>query len=331
MTNAAVSVTLVVAMRNEEASIEGCLHSIEVQDYDHARLEVIVADGESTDRSREIAGQFVERHVNWRLIDNPRRIQAVAWNAGIEMASGDVVGIVSGHSELAPDYVRQAVATLGRTGAAMVGGPVTAVADGPVAEAIGAAISSPFGVGGARHHYATTETETDTVFMALAPQSIYRAFGFDEEMVRNQDDELSYRVIDAGHTIICNPAIQSRYHVRSSIGSFARQYWAYGFWKVRVLAKHPRRAKPRHLLPSLAVGGFAVMAPLAIRSTRARLLLASVLVPYAVVDGVLALRHGRRQGARSGVALAIAFPTMHASYGTGFAAGVWDALRKRLP
>jgi succinoglycan biosynthesis protein ExoA len=327
----APKVTLVVAMRNEEASIRACLESIERQQYAAGDLEVFVVDGDSSDRSREVARAIVSRHSTWSLLHNPRRIQAVAWNMGIERASGDVVGIVSGHAELAEDYVGVAVETLRRTGAAMVGGPVTALAEGPVAVAIGAAISSRFGVGGARHHYVTTESETDTVFMALAPGQIYRAFRFDEQMVRNQDDELSYRVIDAGHTIICNPAIRSRYLVRSSIGSLARQYWAYGFWKVRVLAKHPRRAKPRHLLPSLAVGGFAVMSPLAIRSTRARLLLASVLVPYAVVDGVLAIRHGRRQGARSGVALAIAFPTMHASYGTGFAAGLWDALRKRLP
>lgn len=317
-------------MRNEQASIGACLRSIEAQDYDGTLLEVIVVDGESTDRSCDIAGRIVERHPTWRLVDNPRRIQAVAWNMGIQMASGDVIGIVSGHAELAPDYVRQAVETLGRTGAAMVGGLVTPLAHGPVPEAIGAAISSPFGVGGARHHYATTETETDTVFMALAPRSIYRAFNFDEEMVRNQDDELSYRVIDAGHTIVCNPVIRSRYHVRSSIGALARQYWAYGFWKVRVLAKHPRRAKPRHMLPILAVGGFAVLAPLAIRHAPTRSLLALAVVPYVVVDGALAIHHGFRYGRLSGLALAVAFPTMHASYGAGFAAGLWDALRRRM-
>lgn len=322
-------VTLVVAMRNEEASIEACLRSIGGQDYDPARLEVLVVDGASSDRSAEVAAGIVTGHSTWRLVDNPRRIQAVAWNMGIEMASGAVIGIVSGHAELAPDYVRQAVETLGRTGAALVGGPVTPLADGPMPEAIGAAISSPFGVGGARHHYAETETETDTVFMALGPRWLYRAFRFDEEMVRNQDDELSYRVIDAGYRIICNPAIRSHYRVRSSIGGLSRQYWAYGFWKVRVLNKHPRRAKPRHLLPSLAVASLAVVLPLAGKSPHARKVIVFGALPYAALDVALAVGHGRRHGGRSGLALAIAFPTMHASYGAGFLWGVWDALWRR--
>ncbi len=324
-------VTLVVAARNEEENIDACLRSIEAQDYDPARLEVIVADGESTDRTRELASVYVQRHDGWHLVDNHRRIQAVAWNRGIEMASGDVIGIVSGHAELAPDYVRQAVETLERTGAAMVGGPVTTVADGPVSAAIAAAMASPFGVGGARHHYLTVEAETDTVFMGVASQATYRAFPFDETMVRNQDDELSYRLIDAGHVIICNPAIRSRYRARSSIAGLARQYWAYGYWKVAVLARHPRRAKARHLLPALVVGGVAVMAPLALVSGRSRALLLLGAVPYLALDFTLAARHARRNGLASGKAMAIAFPTMHFSFGSGFLRGLWDRGRGGQP
>jgi len=322
-------VTLVVAMRNEEGSIEACLGSIEAQDYNPACLQVIVVDGESTDRSRDLAANIVARHPTWRLVDNPKRIQAAAWNLGIEMASGEVIGIVSGHAELAPDYVNAAVETLARTEAAMVGGPVTPLGTGPVPVAIGAALSSPFGVGGARHHYLDAEAQTDTVFMGLAPRGIFRAFRFDETMVRNQDDELSYRLIDAGHAIVCNPAIRSRYRVRPSIGALARQFWAYGYWKVAVLRRHPRRAKPRHLLPAMVVAGLAVLTPLALVSGRARTLLVLGSLPYLALDTALAARHARREGALSGIALAVIFPTMHGSYGAGFAKGLWDALGER--
>ncbi len=321
-------VTLVVAARNEEAHIEACLRSIEMQDYDPEQLEVIVVDGQSTDRTRERADAFVTRNAGWSLLDNPRRIQAVSWNLGIRRATGAVVGIVSGHAELAPDYARQAIETLARTGAAMVGGPVTALTDGPVSAAIGAAMASPFGVGGARHHYLTSEAQTDTVFMGVAAKETYRAFPFDEEMVRNQDDELSYRLIDAGHTIVCNPAIRSRYRVRSSIAALARQYWAYGYWKVAVLSRHPRRAKARHLLPALMVGGLAVIGPLSLVSGPARVLFLAGSLPYVAIDAALAARQATEQGAASGLALAIAFPTMHASYGAGFLRGAWDAWRR---
>jgi glycosyltransferase involved in cell wall biosynthesis len=322
-------VTLVVAARNEEANIEACLRSLEEQDYDAARLEVIAVDGDSSDRTRELAEAIVARHPGWRLLDNPRRIQAVAWNLGIQRASGDVVGIVSGHAELAPDYVRQAVETLERTGAAMVGGPVTALTDGPVSAAIGAAMASPFGVGGARHHYLTSEAQTDTVFMGVAATETYRAFSFDEEMVRNQDDELSYRLVDAGHAIVCNPAIRSRYRVRSSIGALARQYWSYGYWKVAVLGRHPRRAKARHVLPALVVCGLAVIGPLSLVSGWARAMLLAGSLPYVAIDAILATRQAREHGAASGLAMSVAFPTMHASYGAGFMRGLWDAWRRR--
>ncbi len=321
-------VTLVVAARNEEANIEACLRSLAEQDYEPSLLEVLVVDGESTDRTRERAAAIVADHPGWRLLDNPRRIQAVAWNLGIREASGEVVGIVSGHAELAPDYVSHAVETLRRTGAAMVGGPVTAMTDGPISAAIGAAMASPFGVGGARHHYLTTEAETDTVFMGVATSDTYRANPFDEEMVRNQDDELSYRLIDAGHVIVCNPAIRSRYRVRSSIAALARQYWSYGYWKVAVLARHPRRAKARHLLPALVVGGVAVIGPLSLVSGSARTLLLAGSLPYVAVDAALAARQAREHGAASGLAMSLAFPAMHVSYGAGFVRGLWDAWRR---
>ena len=321
-------VTLVVAARNEEANIDACLRSLAEQDYEPSLLEVLVVDGESTDRTRERAAAIVAEHPGWRLLDNPRRIQAVAWNLGIREATGEVVGIVSGHAELAPDYASRAVETLRRTGAAMVGGPVTAMADGPISAAIGAAMASPFGVGGARHHYLTAEAATDTVFMGVATNDTYRANPFDETMVRNQDDELSYRLIDAGHVIVCNPAIRSRYRVRSSITGLARQYWAYGYWKVAVLARHPRRAKARHLLPALVVGGLAVIGPLSLVSGSARLLLLAGSLPYVAVDAALATRQAREHGAASGLAMSLAFPTMHFSYGAGFVRGLWDAWRQ---
>src|SRR6185503_9343107 len=118
--------------------------------------------------------------------------------------------IVSAHSELAPDYVTTALATLERTGAQMVGGPMHAVSESRLGRAVAAATSSRFGVGGAAFHYAETEQDVDTVYMGLCPADVYRSLRFDEEMVRNQDDELSYRLLDQGGRIVCDPAIRSR-------------------------------------------------------------------------------------------------------------------------
>jgi len=202
------SVTLVVAMRNEVSNIERCLASLAAQDYPSDRLEVLVYDGGSTDGSADRAGRMLDGRPLAAVLANPRRIQSAAWNLGIAAASGDVVGILSGHAELAPGYVRAAVAALQRTGADMVGGPVRAIGDGLVAEAIAVATSTSFGAGGARFRLATQVEEVDTVYMGVARRPTYLRFPFDEEMVRDQDDELSYRLLDAGGRIVCDPAIQ---------------------------------------------------------------------------------------------------------------------------
>ena len=131
----------------------------------------------------------------------------------------------------------------------IVGGPVRAVADTPIGAAIAIATSTPYGVGGARHHYLTEPAYVDTVFMGVARRETWLRYPFNEEFVRNQDDELSYRLLDAGGRIVCDPAIESFYRSRSTLGSLWRQYFDYGCWKVRVLQAHPRQARVRHLVP----------------------------------------------------------------------------------
>ena len=268
----------------------------------------------------------------WAVMTNPRRVQAAAWNSGIAIATGDIVGIVSGHAVLAPDYVRRAAEAIEATGADMVGGPVNAVGGGPIGEAVSIAISTPFGVGGARHHYATERTEVDTVFMGLARRETYQRFPFDESMVRNQDDELSYRLLDAGGRIVCDPAIVSAYTSRATLEGLWTQYFDYGRWKVRVIQAHPRQVRVRHLVPIGLVGAFGVAGLAAVVSDAGRRLLALLLIVYVGAIVAATLRYGRGRAAGIMAALAAAYPTMHLSYGVGMLKGLWqfrDGWRRR--
>ena len=219
------------------------LESIFAQDYPADRLEVRVYDGDSTDRSRAIAEALCAGRPLATVSRNPRITQAAGWNLGIDEAQGDIIGIVSAHCELAPDYVSTAVETLERTGADMVGGLMRAVGEGDLGEAVAIATSTPFGVGNARFHFTDVEEEVDTVYMGLCRRETYRRLRFDEEMVRDQDDELSYRLLDEGGRIVCNPAIRSSYRNRSTFRSLWKQYYQYGFWKVRVMQKHPDQVR----------------------------------------------------------------------------------------
>ena len=323
-TQATPLVTLVVAMRNEAAYIERCLASIAAQNHPPGLLEVLIYDGESNDGSAALAEVYAAGREGWAVRSNPRRIQAAAWNAGIAAAHGEIVGIVSGHAELAPSYVSAAVGALERTGADMVGGPVHAIGDGVVGDAIAIATSTPFGVGGARHHYAVEAEDVDTVFMGLCRRETYVRFPFNETMVRNQDDELSYRLLDAGGRIVCDPAIRSVYRNRSSLTGLWRQYFDYGRWKVLVLRVHPGQVRPRHLMPVVLVTTLAAGAALAPMSRPARALLIAELGIYAAATGAAAARYGSARPRRTVALLAAVYPVLHFSYGTGMLRGFWQ-------
>ena len=129
-------VSLLVAMRNEAVHIEECIHSILNQDYPQEKLEVFIFDGQSDDDSRKIVEEVIAGKKNYRLLENPKRIQSVAWNLGVQLSRGDVISIVSGHSKLSPDYVSKAIETLQRTNADMVGGTVRATSSSYTGDAI---------------------------------------------------------------------------------------------------------------------------------------------------------------------------------------------------
>jgi glycosyltransferase involved in cell wall biosynthesis len=324
-------VTLVVAMRNEEAHIERCLQSLVDQDYPASRLEVIVADGLSTDGSAGIVGHFMREHPWIGLFSNPRVAQAAGWNEGIRRAKGEIVGIVSGHSELAPTYVSAAVETLLRTNAAMVGGPAHATSPTLLGSVIALAMSTPFGVGNARFRYLVTEAEVDTVYMGVCRRETYLRFPFDEEMIRDQDDELSYRLLDAGLRIVCNPAIQSTLVSRSDLVALARQYADYGYWKVLVITKHPRQTRVRHLVPAAFVAALVASASGAVTTPLARVVLGLIAGSYAAVNVAASIFFGRELGWRGVLIMPAAFATLHLSYGIGFIVGLGRLGRSRLP
>lgn len=321
-------VTLIVPVFNEARFVEACLRSITAQDYDGG-LEILVYDGGSTDTSRDLVSRIASTDPRVILLANPRRIQAAAWNQGIERASGDVIGIVSAHAELAPDYVRMAVETLERTGADMVGGPVRADADGAVGEAVALATSTPFGVGGARFHYTDVEEDVDTVFMGVCRAEVYRSLRFDEEMVRNQDDELSYRLLDRGGRIVCNPAIRSLYRNRATWKGVARQYYEYGFWKVVVMRKHPRQVRPRHLIPAALVGALGGSALLAVAWSPGRWAFATVLGSYVVANLGASIMTTRKELHRL-PAVSVVYATLHLAYGSGTLVGIAREAVRRI-
>jgi GT2 family glycosyltransferase len=315
-------------IRDEEHSIGRSLGSVLGQTYPPDRYEVIIADGMSTDRTRGIIDAVVEDRrragstPRVEVIDNPERIVPTALNRAIARARGDLVVCVGGHSELAPDYLAACVRVVEETGAEVVGGVVRAEGEGRQGVAIATALGSQFGVGSAAWHYAVRSRWADTVPYACLRRSVFdRIGGFDEELVRNQDDELNFRVVQSGGRIRLDPSVRATYFCRSTLRALWRQYFEYGVFKVRVIQKRGRPASWRHLAPPAltALVGSALVAAAASRRPRP---VAVVVVPYAVaclVAGAIAARRTDATATRVG----LAFATMHLSYGIGFHVGLW--------
>lgn len=315
-------VSVVIPMRNEAATIGSLLDGVLAQDYPASRLEVLVVDGDSSDDSAGAVAAYAARDPRVRLLHNPRRIVPTALNIAIRAARGSIVCRIDGHTRIAPDYVRVGVATLQRSGADNVGGPMHAVGGGWFGDAVAAATTSRFGIG-SYFHYGTEEREVDTVYLGMWPRHVFERVGlFDEELVRNQDDEFNYRLRKAGGRVLLTPAMRSWYQNRQSLTGLLRQYYQYGQWKVRVLQKHPRQMSWRHFVPPAFVAALAgltalsALAPLA--TTAAQALLAVYVAAVLIVAGRIAAR----RGIAAWLATALAFASIHLAWGTGFLNGL---------
>jgi glycosyltransferase involved in cell wall biosynthesis len=317
-------VSVIMPVRNEAAFIERSAGAVVAQDYPPERLELLIADGLSEDGTREIIGALEQRHANVRVIDNPGKIVATGLNAALRQAKGTIIVRVDGHCEVAPDYVSRCVSHLLHDEVEAVGGTVETIGESLTARAIATAMSSRFGVGGSAFRVANSTTQfTDTVaFPAYTRSLLDRGGPFDEELVRNQDDEYNYRLRKLGVKILLASDIHSRYYSRATVTKLASQYFQYGYWKVRVMQKHPRQMQPRQFAPpALVVALFSSLLMMLI-FPRAAYLGALVLGCYAVASimaSIVAARKGKWQLLPL---LPLVFATLHLAYGLGFLFGL---------
>jgi glycosyltransferase involved in cell wall biosynthesis len=327
-------VSVIMPVRNEASFIGRSLGAVLSQDYPSDRLEVLVADGMSTDGTREVVESLSPRDANVRVIDNPRRIVPTGLNAALAHARGEFIVRVDGHCEIAPDYVSRCVEHLVKDDVDGVGGPLETIGDTCLAQAIATAMSSSFGVGGAAFRTVSNKTMlTDTVaFPAYTRIAMERAGGFDEELVRNQDDEYNYRLRKLGAKILLAADVRSRYYSRSSLRSLWRQYFQYGYWKVRVLQKHPRQMKLRQFVPPVFVASFLLTLLLAPFSPLGSALLGLAVVgPYVIVDLAASAYAAKNAKWQLLPYLPVIFPVLHISFGLGFLIGLarfWNRWRQ---
>lgn len=312
-------VTIAVPCFNEERYIERFLADVFEQDYPSSSMEVLVGDGMSTDRTREILAREAARRPGvLRVIDNPQRLQAAAMNQMIAAAKGDVIVRLDVHARYAKDFVSKCVEVLRETGAQNVGGPARPIAETWFQRAVCAALESKLGVGNSAYRNLDAEGWVESVFPGAFPRGVFDVVGgFDPNAITNEDAELNQRIVAAGGRVYLSQKIVVQYFPRDSYRGLAKQYFRYGQGRARTTLKLRELRSVRPMLPFafVASGAALLVSPL-------RPLLLPALGLYGATCALEAVRVTRRSELALAPVVASIFPVLHVAHGLGFGAGL---------
>ena len=317
-----VKVSVVIPCRNEENHIGKCIQSIIDQSYGIDNIEALVCDGCSNDKTQDIIKEYNIKYPQIKLVINEKKVAPTAMNLGIKASEGEIIVIFGAHAYMDKDYIKICVEKLKSADIACVGGRIINISENSMAEAISFSMGSPFGVGNALFRFSEKEQLVDTVAFGAYRRSIFNTIGyFDEELVRNQDDELNFRVAKSGNKILLAPDIISHYYTRGSFGKLWTQYFQYGFWKVRVIQKHKKPAALRHLIPLIFVISLILGTVVSPFSKIARYLFLTEIILYLSGAIIFSLKASKAK-IKYVPRMIIAFLILHLSYGIGFLEGL---------
>lgn len=252
--------SVICPIYNEEKYIAKCLDSIIEQDYPKDDMELLLVDGMSTDRTREVIAGYQEKYPWIKVLDNPKRIAPSAMNVGIKASSGETIIRLDAHVLYPSNYFSVLVNKLQELpGAENVGAicntlPVNGTIE---AQSIAAVLSSSFGMGNSYFRVGASEVmEVDTVPFGCFHRSIFDKVGlYDEELVRNQDDELNARIIKSGGKIYLIPELECEYFARDTAKKVYKMFYQYGMFKPLVNKKLGSPATVRQFFPLCFVLG----------------------------------------------------------------------------
>ena len=324
-------VSLIIPCYNEEKHITALLQAILEQTYPLSDLEVIIADGMSTDRTRAYIETFQHEHAQpqIKVIDNPKRLIPAALNLAIRASSGELITRMDAHTLPAKEYVALSVQAFDEGKGEDVGGVIDVKPGSQnwIGKSIAVATRHPLGVGDARYRWSKTACYADTVAFGTYARKTFDEIGFyDESLVVNEDYELNVRLRAAGGRIWVDPAIRATYYSRPDLGSLARQYFTYGFYKLRMLKRYPRTMRWRQALPPLFLLAILMLLLLAIVWQTAGILLLSILALYLLIliAGTLP-ELNKQKNLLTLLGIPLAIMTMHFSWAAGF----WWSFFKR--
>lgn len=318
-------VTVVIPARDEEDFIEACVRSISSQTYE--ALQIIVVDGASQDRTKEIVRDLAEDDPRIELLENPASIIPVSLNIAVAAARGRWLVRVDAHSTVPPSYVAQCVVHLASDKWGGVGGRKDGIGITPQGRAIAVAMGSKFGVGNSTYHHGTDVQVVEHIPFGAYPVDVIREVGgWDEELRVNQDFEFDHRVRETGYELLFDPALRIDWHCRQSLGDLWRQYERYGEGKTHIFRLHPKSIKPRQVAPAILVPALSVAAMLLLVRPKVSAIIAG---PYGAFLLMGTLREqGKLEDVREKALLPGAFAAMHVGFSKGLLRGAFKQFRQ---
>ena len=326
---------------NEERFIGKALENLAGQ-YPSQSYEIILVDGGSTDRTREVIAEFQQSHPELaiRVLDNPQRTIPHGLNLGIAAASGEIIARIDAHAVPSRGYIRRCVEVLSEGEAEVVGMPcrVQPGADTVMARAIAIAVSHPFGIGDAKYRLEQgreLQEEVDTVAFACFRKSLWADLGgYDEKLLTNEDYDFNYRVRARGDRVLLDRSQHCDYFARTTLAKLAAQYLRYGTWKARMVRQRPRSIKVRHLVAPMFVVSIVLLMALGFWRSLAWESLALELAVYLMAAIGFSYQATQKAHASLRVMLAMpaAFLTIHFCWGASFLMGLvrTPQLRNRI-
>lgn len=319
-------ISIVIPCRNEVMYINECIEAIyaNVLPVDTV-LNVFVVDGMSDDGTREVVKELESAFLNLKLVDNVKKLTPFAFNLGIYQTEADFIQIVGARHILSPTYLARCLQTLQQNKEIWcVGGRIENVAINQTGELISEVMSSTFGMGLGNFRTLKTSGFTDTVTSPMYPYEVFEKIGFfDEDLIRNQDDDFNFRVTQAGGKIYYIHDIELKYYVRAKVSGLRKQFFQYGYWKVFVNRKHGTMTTIRQLFPPGFVL-YLILLPLL-------LLLPCILqligaIPLSLYLLGLLFFTAKLVKWKDFLNTIWLFPLIHISYGCGYLLGMIDFL-----
>lgn len=323
-----IKVSVVMPIYNEEKYIEKCIQSLLQQDYPLEDMEWIFVDGKSSDKTIEILDRYVKEYPDLiKVYQNPHKIVPYAMNIGISASKGIYIVRLDAHADYATDYISRCVFYLENTDADNVGGVIETKANGFVGNAIAKMLSSKFGVGNSQFRTFGDSGYVDTVPFGAFRRKVFRELGgYDERLIRNQDNEMNFRIRKNGGKIFMSTDIKLSYYCRDSIKGISEMAKKNGMWNVITMKLCPGSMGIRHFIPLTFVGSIVGLTVLGVFYRLFWWTLVLELFLYSILNILFSIKCGSMM--RERLLLMILFPCFHISYGVGSVAGIAKLCKK---